>query len=120
MLLESPTSEAQASDRRAFERFPSRFPAKFKDTRDDFGIQVFLRDASTGGVRIFSKEHLYMNDSVALEIELPDGQEPMTIRGHVVWVKRREAEFWDIGLEFHKMNLLSMSRLYKFVDVPTR
>ena len=32
------------NERRIFDRFQSRFPTKFKDSRGDFGNDVFLRD----------------------------------------------------------------------------
>ncbi|HNV23453.1 MAG TPA: PilZ domain-containing protein [Candidatus Omnitrophota bacterium] len=101
-------------DQRLFERFPARFPAKFKDTREDFGSTVQLRDASAEGARIVSKERVYLNDSLSLEVELPDGHAPMTLRGQVVWVKNN-TESWDVGLKFFKTSLMPLSRLYKFV-----
>jgi len=100
--------------RRIFERFPSRFPAKFKDTRTDYGADVYLRNASAGGVRITTKERLYLNDNVTLEVELPDGKGPMTIRGEVAWVKNKNTEMWDVGLKFHKIVLMDQWRTYRF------
>jgi len=77
-------------NRRLYERFQSRFPVKFKDTRSDFGADVLLRDFSAEGAKITTREQLYLNDSVSLEVELPDGKKPMTIRGEVIWtVKQR-------------------------------
>ncbi len=98
---------------RIFERFPSRFPAKFKDTRTDYGTDVYLRNASAGGMRITTKERLYLNDNVTLEIELPDGKGSMTIRGEVAWVKSKDEQMWDVGLRFHKIVLMDMWRPYK-------
>ena len=100
--------------RRFFERFPSRFPARFKDTRNDFGTDVYLRDASAGGVKISTKERLYLNDNVTLEVELPDGKGAMTLKGEVIWVKNKDAEMWDVGLRFHKIVLMDLWRAYKF------
>lgn len=98
---------------RIFERFPSRFPAKFKDTRTDYGTDVYLRNASAGGMKITTKERLYLNDNVTLEIELPDGKGSMTFRGEVAWVKSKDAQMWDVGLRFHKIVLMDMWRPYK-------
>lgn len=110
-LLVSPQKE-----QRTFERFSSRFPAKFKDTRNDFGTDVYLRDASAGGVRIATKERLYLNDNVALEVELSDGRGGMTLRGEVVWVKHKGADMWNVGVKFHKIALMDMWRPYKFTE----
>ncbi|MCK5014104.1 MAG: PilZ domain-containing protein [Candidatus Omnitrophica bacterium] len=103
-------------DRRLFERFPSRFPAKFKDTRGDFGADIYLRDASAGGVKITTKERLYLNDKVTLEVDMSDGKGDMTLRGAVAWVKNKETEMWDIGIRFHKIVFMDMWRPYKFIE----
>ncbi len=110
MLDLDPLDEKQ----RTFERFPSRFPARFKDTRNDFGTDVYLRNASAGGVRITTKERLYLGDNVTLEVELPDGKGDMTIRGEVAWAKSKGTDMWDIGIKFHKIVLMDMWRPYKF------
>ena len=103
--------------RRVFERFPSRFPARFKDTRNDFGTDVYLRNASAEGVRITTKERLYLGDNVTLEVELPDGKDALILRGEVVWVKNKGPEMWDIGLKFHKIVLMDMWRPFKFNEI---
>jgi Tfp pilus assembly protein PilZ len=73
------------SERRTFDRFQARFPTKFKDTRGDFGNDVFLRDASANGVNILTKDSLFLNDRIALEVELPDGNDPLVLSGRVMW-----------------------------------
>jgi len=104
----------QAKDYRIFERFAARFPAKFKDTREDYGQIVYLRDASAQGAKLTCKERLYLNDHISLEVKLPDSHSSMVLRGEVVWTKNKESNMWDIGLKFHKVKLLHISRLYKF------
>ncbi len=102
------------SERRIFDRFDVRLPAKFKDTREDFGTRVYIRNASAEGAQIASRDHLYVNDNITLEVKLPDGSEPLPIKGKVVWAKRDNPNIWDIGLRFHNISLLQMSRLYKY------
>ena len=101
-------------ERRVFERFSARFPAKFKDSRDDFGSEVFLRDASAAGAHILSKERLYLDDPVSLEVIVPDGGQPMVLKGKVVWSRPANVVMWDIGLQFPKVDFINMSRLFKF------
>ena len=105
------------SKRRLYERFPSRFPVKFKDTRQDYGTNVHLRNVSAEGASFTTQEHMYLNDGVSLEIELPDGKEPMTLRGEVVWTKKQDTETWDVGLKFHKVVLMDLWRIYKSAEV---
>jgi hypothetical protein len=109
-------SDSAQEEQRVFQRFASRFPARFKDTRGDFGTDVYLRDASAGGVKITTKERLYLNDNVTLEVQLPDGQEALILRGEVVWVKNKDADLWNAGIQFHKISFMDMWRPYKVVE----
>jgi hypothetical protein len=103
-----------ANERRIFERFSARFPTKFKDARHDFGTDVFLRDASASGAHILTTERMYLDDPVALEVEVPDGGNPLILRGKVVWSKQANAAMWEVGLRFPEIHLMEMSRLMKF------
>ena len=102
-------------ERRVYERFSARFPAKFKDTREEFGSKMFLTNASAQGAQLTSKEHLYVNDKVALEVSVPDGKRPLIIKGQVIWIKREAPYLWDIGIKFHQIRFMSLWRLYKYV-----
>ena len=108
------TSQLQ---RRTFERFSARYPAKYKDTRDDFGSNVFLRNASATGVQISTRKQLFIHDHVTLEVELPDGFAPMQIRGEVTWIRQSKPDFWEAGVTLHNPSLVKMARLYKFTLV---
>ena len=99
-------------DRRLFDRVTARFPAKIKDSLENFGTKVSLRDASAWGMKIVSQERYYLNDSVSVEISLPDGMFPVHLRGQVIWTKAKEDSTWDLGIRFHDIRLLFMSRLY--------
>ena len=101
-------------ERRVFERFSARFPAKFKDSRNEYGTDVFLRDASASGAHIITTERMFLDDPVALEVEVPDGSTPMVLRGRVAWSKPSNAAMWDIGLQFARVNFMQMHRLFKF------
>jgi|SRR3989338_1810106 len=109
-------AERGVEDRRTFERFIARFPVKFRDSGKDYGANVSLRNASAQGAKIATKERLFLKDSVTLEIELPDCRRPMTLKGQVVWVANDdESGMHDVGLKFHTIDLVHMSRLYQFI-----
>ncbi|MCK5214882.1 MAG: PilZ domain-containing protein [Candidatus Omnitrophica bacterium] len=103
-------------DNRLFERFHARFPVKYKHSRQNFGEDVFLRDASATGVKLTSKTRLFLHDSISLDIQLPDGQSPLTLNGRVVWIKSKSPNLWDVGMEFHKVRFMDTQRMYKFVN----
>ena len=103
-------------EKRIYDRFPSRFPVKFKDSRNGFGTDVYLRDVSAAGAKITTKQQLFLNDSVALEVELLDGKGPMMIRGEVAWAKGVEAGIWEAGLRFYDVVLMDLWRLYRTAE----
>ncbi len=102
-------------EHRLFERFSARFPVKYRHTRSEYGSDVFLRDASARGVRISTRERLFLNDSVSLEVKVPDGSEPLTLNGRVVWMQTKSPTLWDAGVELHEINLMEMQRIFKYV-----
>ena len=102
-------------DNRLFERFSARFPAKFKDARDEYGFLLNLRDASAFGVRLSSRDRLFINDTITVEVCIPDAKAPMVLKGQVVWCRSKNVANWDVGLRLHRVDLMHMERLYKFV-----
>ena len=106
--------DTESQDQRIFERFVARFPAKFKDSRHSFGAEVFLRDASAQGIKLVTRERLFLNDRVSLLVKLPDGHEPLSLHGQVVWSKSKMPGTWEIGLKFHQIRLMSLQRLFKY------
>jgi hypothetical protein len=111
--------EGTAKEKRLFERFRARFPAKYEHSRDDFGTNVFLRDASSLGAKISSRERLYINDNVSLLVQLPDGVDPLRLSGRVVWAKENTPQLWDIGVQFYKTDFMKIRRMFKFVQIPS-
>jgi len=105
-------------ERRLFERFWARYPAKFKDSRNGYGTDVFLRDASAAGARINTRERMFLDDPVALEVEVPDGALPMALFGRVRWTKVTGSAAWDVGVQFPRVDFMKMSRLFKLTLQP--
>ena len=105
---------AVLEDQRVFERFTARFPVKFKDSRQDFGAEVFLRDASAQGLRLVTQQRLFVHDTIVLLVKLPDGHEPLTLNGQVVWAKNKMPGAWEAGLKFHKIRLMAIQRLFRY------
>ena len=101
------------NDKRLFERFGARFPAKLKDSREDFGEKIYLRNASAEGAQVACKNQFYINDSLTLEVKVPQISYPLTLRGKVVWVNKELSNFWDVGLKFHDISLMHLSKLFE-------
>ena len=75
---------------------------------------MFLRDASASGLQLLTRERMFFNDRVALEVELPDGTPPIALNGRVVWTKPNGVNMWDVGVEFDDIQLMKIQRLFKF------
>ena len=103
-------------ERRLFERFSARFPAKFQHEVGDYGNSVFMRDASAGGLKVTARQKLFLHDAVSLEIKLPDLARPFRLNGRVVWTQDAGPDLWNVGVEFHKIDLMRLHRIYKFIS----
>ena len=100
-------------ERRLFDRFSAKLPAKFKDTREEYGINVFLRDASALGVQICTRDHLFVNDRVVIEVKIPNCYFPLEVKGSVIWTRESSPAIWDAGIRFNRIDLVYASLLYK-------
>lgn len=107
------------NDRRSFERFTARYPTRLKDSRENFGSKMTLCNASAEGTQITSKDQFFLHDSLTLEVDLPDGKHPTTMKGQVVWTRQNELNDWDIGIKFHNISLMHLSRLYSLATAST-
>lgn len=103
-------------DKRLFDRFHARFPVKFRYSREEYGSDVFLRDASAQGARFTTTKRMFLHDSVSLMVDLPDGRSPLILNGRVVWLKSKAPNLWDIGMEFHRVNFMQTQRIFKLVS----
>ena len=104
----------QVDDRRVFDRFMARFPVKFKESSNDFGQNVFLRDIGAQGAKIVTKEELHPRDRIDLLVELPDGHDPLEVEGKAVWVQNGNPSSWDVGIKFDEVQFMKTQRIYKF------
>jgi Tfp pilus assembly protein PilZ len=105
---------AARGERRMFERFSAKFPTRFKHAQSDFGEDVFMRDFSASGACLFTRDRFFIDDVVAIELELPDGQDPLALSGRVRWIKPQAHAFWEIGMEFPRVNLMNLHRLVRY------
>ncbi|MBF0331615.1 MAG: PilZ domain-containing protein [Candidatus Omnitrophica bacterium] len=105
-----------SDDRRLFERYSAKLPTKFKNSPDDYGDDVALRDFSASGVRLHTRERFFIDDVISIEVELPDGMAPVPLNGRICWSRAEAPSFWEVGMEFHKVNLFKLHRLVKFAN----
>lgn len=107
-------------DKRLFERFVARFPAKIKDSRQVFGSRVSLRDASAQGARFFFADKVLLDEKLAIEVALPKRSFPFVLKGEVVWTRMKEDSTWDVGIKFSKIHLMLLSQIYEMITPSSR
>ena len=105
---------SREKDLRVFERFSAKWPTKFKDSPADYGTEVEMKDCSASGARLFTNERFLVDDNISIDVKAPDGCPPLQFSGRVCWSKNRGGALWDVGMEFHKIELMKMHRLVKF------
>lgn len=110
------SDQEDAQERRYFQRFPARFPTRFKDASGRYGEDVTLRDFSASGVRLHTRERFFIDDVVSVEVSLPDGRDPLMLNGRVTWARRGNPSRWDLGVEFHKVQLFRLHRLMSYAS----
>ena len=101
-------------ERRLFDRFPARFPTRFRDSSPDFGTDVFLKDVSGTGLRMTTRQRMFIDDMISLEVQMPDGLAPVVLNGRVRWIHQILSEVWEVGVEFHKVDFMRMHRLVRY------
>ena len=101
-------------ERRLFSRFVARFPTKFKDSAEEYGRDVYLRDVSATGARVATRDRLFIDDVLSLSVKLPDSDDPVDLNGRVRWVRGHAPQVWEAGLQFHKVDLMKIHRIVKY------
>jgi hypothetical protein len=108
------------NERRMYERFEAKFPARRKGETEEFGANISLLNASADGIRIEAKKALAVDEYISLEVQIPDrSMDPMNVEGTVIWIQDKKENLWNVGVKFHAVNLVHMARLYKFIEPPT-
>ena len=91
-------------------RFPrANYPCMIKvaqDNKTQDAILMHTENISIGGVSVIVKKSFELFTSVIVDVDLMDGEEPLSCRAKVVWAVRRKAIeehkpfFYDVGFEF--------------------
>ena len=113
MDLTCESLDQNLEEKRMFQRFPARFLAKVKDSRQDYGQVLSLRDVSAQGARIRSRENLNLRDRVTVEVKVPDQSLSMILKGDVVWVRQLDSAYCEAGIRFPEIHLARISHLYE-------
>ena len=101
-------------ERRLFDRFEARFPTRLRNTSVAYGTDVFLKDASGTGACLTTRQRMFLDDIISLEVQMPDEFEPVVLNGRVRRVRQVMGGLWEVGVEFHKVDFMRMHRLVRY------
>lgn len=102
---------AAAGEKRRSERAPVVVRVDYS-TVDAF-FSDFTRNINEGGVFIETDEPCAVDDVVTLQFQLPGGDEPVRVRGRVVWSDSGEAP--GMGIEFEGLDAATRARINQLV-----
>ncbi|MCK5580197.1 MAG: PilZ domain-containing protein [Candidatus Omnitrophica bacterium] len=100
-------------NRRLFERFRVDVPVRFSGVIPKTGPEMFLTNASANGARFSGSIFVKENDIVMLEVDVPDGHDPLILNGRIVWSRKNKSNMYDVGVEFHDVHFMAMRRICK-------
>ncbi len=90
-------------ERRKFIRLEVPLEVKFIIEKDRIRREVTTKDLSCDGLRFISEHPIKEGSSLELNLNIPDANNPVHIKGKVVWLKRlstADSSSFEAGIEF--------------------
>lgn len=107
--------KANFKDRRIFERFSVKLPARFLGANSDKEKEAQTFDVSAKGIGLVSNEELRPNTVLEIWLHIPDKGQPLYARGKVAWSKTINADEHQAGVNLEKADLMGMSRILRIM-----
>lgn len=101
------------SDKRVFERFNVKLPARFIDSRENIEGKAESFNISAKGIGLLLNQELKPASSLEIWLDLPDKGEPLYTRGRVVWANEIEPNLWRSGVNLERAELMGLSRIFR-------
>ena len=104
-------------ERRTFERLKIDFPVKFLEintNKEGWGRMVDISPG--GGGMLVTEIVLEPGNSLEMWVNIPDNQDPLNVRGKVVWYKEVERNLYRVGVKFDSVDFLSISRVLRVLN----
>lgn len=88
------------------------------------GAECALQDLSRGGVRFSTPGPAPRGTLLELQLQLPDADDALKLRGRVVWTRLSSGQFHEVGVEFAPYGdgpgANAMSALERLVELEAR
>jgi len=103
-------------EKRKFQRYKVDLPIRFlcKETQRE-GEGRLLDISANGAGLILTLEKLSSGLHLEVWVELADKKEPLYLTGVVVWTKEIKVGVFHAGIQFDKVDFISMWRLFEVI-----
>jgi len=102
-------------DRRDFARFSVDLHLQFLDPVNNIKGEAQTKDISAKGIGIFTKENLPPQTDIEMWITVPKREEPLYVKGKVVWTQATEDNKYRIGINLDHIDLVGVSHILKSI-----
>ncbi len=102
-----------AREKRDFARFSIDLRVQFLDAANNKKGEAQARDISAKGIGIYTNEALPPKTEIELWVQVPNREEPMYIKGRVVWTKEVENNKYRVGICLDRTDLIGVSHILR-------
>jgi len=104
-----------ARDRRDFARFSVDLRVQFLDPINNKKGEGQTKDISAKGIGIYTKEKLPPETQIELWLGIPNKEEPLYIKGKVIWSKEVEDNKYRVGICLDRTDLIGVSHILRSI-----
>ncbi|MFA4984872.1 MAG: PilZ domain-containing protein [Candidatus Omnitrophota bacterium] len=104
-----------SKDRREFSRFSVELRLKFFDAANNKAGEAQANDISAKGIGIFTNEDIPAESKLEMWLEVPYKEEPLYIKGKVVWSKAVDNNKYRVGISLDRTDLVGVSHILRSI-----
>lgn len=93
-------------ERRMFERMPSRLSLRYSDLHSNKDGLAETHDISAQGIGLLISKKLLPHTPLEIWLQLPEKDEPLYIKGEVIWSNRIGKNNYIVGISLEKAELM--------------
>jgi len=104
-----------ARDRRDFARFSIDLRVQFLDPINNKKGEGQTKDISAKGIGMLTNKNLSPETEVEMWVKIPHKEEPLYIKGKVIWSKEVEDNKYRVGISLDHPDLIGVSHILREV-----
>ena len=105
---------SESSEKRMFARFETEYVGVSKDTGKE--TVIWITDISEQGLGFRTKECLKEKERLLIELKVKGLQEPVAVRGSVVWTMKVDSSVCRVGFKADPSSWKEMKKVLETLD----